>query len=59
MLELCDSNKRMKNQLLRDVANREIDYVFNLGNKIGSKKIRLERALEKAFEWQNSLAPDF
>jgi len=49
----------LKNKLLRDVAKREINYVLNLGKNIGSKKIRLERALEKAYEWQNSRAPDF
>ena len=51
LLEVCNENKTLKNKLLRDVAKREINYVLNLGNNIGSKKIRLERALEKAYEW--------
>ena len=39
--------------MLNDVTKREADFVYhNVG--ASSKKFYLERALEKAYEWQNS-----
>ena len=61
-LEHCKKNKRLKEKIIADIAKREIEYVFNYEEghrQKSSKTIRLERALEKAYEWQNTLAPDF
>ena len=52
ILEPHSANKKLKQTLLKDIARREVDYVFaSGGNKESSKSIRLERALELAYEW--------
>ena len=48
----------MKKNLLMDISKREVDYVFASGNGENSKTIRLESALEKAYEWQNTIVPN-
>ena len=60
MLEKCHSNKAMKNKLLKSMAKREIDYVFsNQGTTGGyTKTNRLQKALEKAYDWQNTAVPN-
>ena len=50
---------KMKKNLLRDISKREVDYVFSSGSGENSKTLRLESALEKAYEWQNTLVPNF
>ena len=45
--------------MLREIEKRENDYVLSKHRHSGSKGIRLERALKKAYEWQNTLVPDF
>ena len=49
----------MKKNLLREISKREIDYIFASGASETSKTIRLESALEKAYEWQNTLVDNY
>lgn len=58
MLELRDANMCTKRALLRDIAQRDVNYVFGSAGE-SSKSIRLESALEKAYQWQNTLVPNF
>mmetsp|Transcript_4884 Transcript_4884/g.5959 ORF Transcript_4884/g.5959 Transcript_4884/m.5959 type:complete len:198 (+) Transcript_4884:1357-1950(+) len=59
-LEKKGSNPHIKRRLLRDISEREADYVISAGNRQNEKRtIRLESALEKAYEWQNTLVQDF
>ena len=51
ILERHSANIKMKQNLMKDIATRDVDYVFASGAGEHSKSIRLERALEKAFEW--------
>ena len=56
ILERRAANMKMKSRLLKEVSERQVDYVFSgTGGESSSKTIRLERALEKAYEWQNTL----
>lgn len=58
MLEKCHSNKAVKLQLLESIASREMDYVFSNQQSNVSKTNRLQKALEKAYEWQNTIVPN-
>ena len=58
-LERCESNKNLKVKVMKNIAKREIDYVFNREGSNSAKMIRLERALEKAYDWQNNLVQNF
>ena len=40
----------MKMRLMKDIAEREVGYVNNSSGQ-SNKAIRLERALELAYEW--------
>ena len=51
ILEKRGANQQMKKKILDEISKREIDYVFNQGDADSSKTVRLERALEKAYEW--------
>ena len=52
ILDKKGKNTSLKKKLLKDIRKREIEYVFSSENKGDSNKvIRLERALEKAYEW--------
>ena len=44
---------------MKDMRKREIEYIFSSSTADTSKVIRLERALEKAYEWQNTLVGDY
>ena len=44
---------------MKNIAKREIDYVLNREGSNSAKMIRLERALEKAYDWQNNLVQNF
>ena len=44
---------------MKTIAKREIDYVFNREGGNSAKMLRLERALEKAYDWQNNLVQNF
>ena len=61
ILEKRSSNTKMKRRLMSDIRKREIDYTSSMGSqeKQSSKTIRLELALEKALEWQNTLVQDY
>ena len=59
ILERRGANDKLKSRIMRDIAKREIDYVVRGGGGQQAKTIRLERALEKAYEWQNTLVQDF
>ena len=59
LLDRRNTNMKMKKNLLWDISKREVDYVFASGSGESSKTIRLESALEKAYEWQNTLVPNF
>ena len=50
ILERRDANKNMKRRLMRDISHRDMDYVYSNSGE-SSKTIRLERALELAYEW--------
>lgn len=41
----------MKKTMLKEISKRDIEYVMGNFNDQSSKTIRLERALEKAYEW--------
>ena len=45
--------------LLEDIAKREVDYVFASGAGESGKSIRLESALEKAYDWQNNMVNNY
>lgn len=49
----------MKTKILDSIASREIDYVFShdTGKMTSTfqKNNRLQKAMEKAYEWQNTL----
>ena len=49
----------MKKNLMKEIARREMSYVFATGASESSKTIRLERALEKALEWQNNMVENY
>ena len=59
ILERRSANEIMKERVLRDAKKREIEYVFSQGGAETSKSLRLERALQRAYEWQNTLVPDY
>lgn len=48
----------LKKRLLSDIAHRDMDYVFSSTGD-SPKTIRLERALELAYEWQNTIVPNY
>ena len=50
ILERRSANMNMKQNLMKDIADRDVDYVSSSAGE-SSKAIRLERALEKAYEW--------
>ena len=63
ILEKVKSHKFVKNRLLKDVSEREIEYVFSHYDRVGAqaknnnqaaRTVRLELALEKAYQWQYS-----
>lgn len=50
ILQKKAANKKMKMRLMKDIAEREVGYVNNSSGH-SNKAIRLERALELAYEW--------
>ena len=48
----------MKTRIIKSIKKREIDYVFSNhqggANNGTTKTNRLQKALEKAYEWQNT-----
>ena len=52
MLEQRRANQHHKKKAMQDFAEREMDFVVHTStNQKESKTIRLERALQKAFDW--------
>ena len=60
-MERRDANFKLKRRLIEDIAHREMEYVSHQHDSPQSspKAIRLERALELAFEWQNTQVPNY
>ena len=52
ILEQRRANQHHKKKAMQDFAEREMDFVVHTStNQKESKTIRLERALQKAFDW--------
>ena len=54
-LEKKGSNSHVKMKMLEDIRLREAEYKFGEARGNEQNNIRLERALEKAYDWQNTL----
>lgn len=59
ILEKRSSNEHVKKRTLKEFSEREMDFVVHASSANQNKTIMLERALQKAFDWQNTLVPDY
>ena len=59
MLECGANNKHIKQKVLEQSSQREYDFVTHFGKKNNSMKHRFQKALEKAYDWQNRLVLDY